>query len=174
MKMTCIMNKTIFTVGCVFLGMSRWSMADDSDREPKELKELRANYQIQLAEATKPVKDQYLSDLSDLSKSELNKGDIDGAMAVKSEMIKMQPELSFTGKWISHSDGVSIIQIKSDGVFYEDWNGNNHYQGHWEVDKDMGGIVATLSDNRVLHYKRNSDGHIIRDVGATDYVRVED
>jgi hypothetical protein len=104
----------------------------------------------------------------------MDKGDADAVVAVKKEIRKMETESHFSGKWTSPSNGVSVIQFKSQGRFVEDWKGSNHFEGHWEVDKDKGGVVVTRSDGWVLHFQINSQGHLIRDLGLTDYEPTDD
>jgi hypothetical protein len=167
------MNKAGLLSGVCFLSLAGFVRGGDATTEPKELSDLQSKYESDVQDAIKPIKDRYLDDLKALLQTELDKGDADAVVIVKKEIKKMEAESPYSGRWTSHSDGVSIIQFKSDGRWVEDWNGNTHLDGHWEMDKNNGQLVVTRSDGYVYHYQINSEGHLIRDVGSTDYTSTE-
>lgn len=165
-----IMNKCIVLI-CVCLSIfPRFSPADDDGHQPPELKELLSDYQTETKAAIQPIRERYIDKLKQLLQSELDKQDADAAAAVNRELKEMEAGSPFAGKWTSHSDGVETNEFLPGGTWSGVWNGGSHATGHWTAVNDTT-VAVTRSDNVLLYYHLNGEGHLIREIGGIDFVR---
>jgi hypothetical protein len=163
------MNKILFGVASLLL-LTRSASADETSPQPKELVDLRAKYVAEIQDATKPVKDRYRDNLKELLQAELAKGDLDGIAAIRKELQTLRIGYPFSGRW-STRKASSIIEFHPDGKWIESWNGTTQH-GEWKPDGDFHVTVIDKDspDGRiVLHYFLNHEGHLIRELGNSDY-----
>lgn len=91
------MTRPIFFIFICYVLFPHALGAADASETPQELKDLQSKYNADVQDAIKPIKDHYIDDLKDLLKLELNKGDVDAAALVQTEIQKMTSESSYSG-----------------------------------------------------------------------------
>ena len=141
------------------------------DELPPELKSMRESYQLELEKATGFVRSKYVAALEKLLKSYLRDGNLEGAIAAKGELEKLQGS-KWAGRW---SFGPFIMTILPEGRFIEsNQNGTTNDEGKWTNDKNETLQLVFNNGHKcvaVMHKgNRTATGNVVPPSGAK-YVR---
>ncbi len=171
------MNKCILVVFLTLVVSCRSSEADDTSAQPRELSELRAKYESDVQNSISPITIQYLDDLKELLKMELNKGDVDAATAVQNEIKRINagtPYLGTTWRAKNLWGADSTITFKSGGKSIEDWKDNHRIEGQWKLGKDDTEVIVTRADGSVFHFKLDDKGQLERQEYGGTFQQIND
>jgi hypothetical protein len=159
------MHKSILVAFLILIVLCRMAGADDTSEQPKELTDLKSKYESDVQDAVSPITIQYLDDLKDLLKMELNKGDADAVTAVQNEIKRINagaPYLGTTWRAKKLWGADSTITFKSGGKSIEDWKDDHRIEGQWKLGKDDTEIIVTRADGSVFHFKLDDKGNLER------------
>jgi hypothetical protein len=126
-------TKTLLVQSLVLL-LSAAIFAQEPAKVTPELTTLKKQYERDLDEATKPVKDRYISSLQSLLRSVTLHGDAASIVAIQAELTALKGPSGVVGLWnyTGPSGAKGMRELRADGAFAVKLNGP--VIGKWEMD----------------------------------------